>query len=191
MGGPKLWPTSPRRPMPLIRCRRVFPRALLTLLVLTLPACASRSGGAASRRCVPDSVDPSYAPFGPVYTACEVDRAARRQPTSGLSAAERAEMMDAISRPGASGDRCASAEVEFVVNEEGRVITASARVIRSTDPSYAQSVMRGLPYLRFTPATKAGQPVRQVARHAPAVGATLVVVRSGSAPPARVPRPRC
>src|SRR5688572_22740673 len=135
--------------MPLSRSRRVCPLAALALSVLTLPACASRSSGGASRRCVPDKVDPSYARFGTVYTGCEVEQAARPQPITGSSAVERAAISDAMTRRGATGDRCASAEVEFVVNEEGRVITESARVIRTTDQSFAQSVILGLSALRF------------------------------------------
>ena len=177
--------------MPTIRFRRFLSVPALVLLVPALPACAHRSAGESSRRCVPDKVDPSYARFGTVYTACEVEQAARPQPITSTSAVERAAISDAMLQRGASGDRCASAELEFVVNEEGRVIAESARVIRATDQSFAQSVLLGLPALRFTPATKGGQPVRQVARLNRAVGATVVVVRSGSPVPTRASRPRC
>jgi len=179
--------------MPAISCRR-----LLTPLLLLLAAqgCAHRTAGEARHRCLPAVVDPSYARFGAVYTACDVDRPATPEPIRGPSAEDRAEAVSSVPARGTSG-QCRSAIVEFVVDEEGRAITESARVVRATDAAYGESVIRSLTELRFKPATKGGLPVRQVTQFGRASGTTVVVVRGGpggSMPtaPVRAPRaPRC
>lgn len=176
--------------MPTFRVRHFLQLHALVLLVLALAACAHRPAGESSRRCVPDKVDPSYARFGTVYTACEVDRPARALPPPPPNAVERVEVMSASTARQTLGTRCASAEVELVVDEEGRVIAESARVIRSTDVAYGESVLRTISAQRFTPAMKDSLPVRQVTRLGRGAGAR-VVVRSSGVPPTTSRPPRC
>ena len=165
---------------------------LLPLRLIALSACAHRTPGEQTRRCVPATVDPRYARFGIVYTACEVEKAATPLRQSGATATERVDAIATMSsRSRSPSSSCSSAEVEFVVDEEGRVITESARVIRSTDAAYGESVLRALPALRFTPARKEGRPVRQLMRHGRAIGTTVVAVRGGGAPVRTARPPRC
>ncbi len=52
--------------------------------------------------------------------------------------------------------------MQFVVNTDGRVDSASARAIRSSHELFTQAVRAILPDLRFVPATIGHQPVRQL-----------------------------
>jgi TonB family protein len=49
----------------------------------------------------------------------------------------------------------------FVVSAEGRVEPRSVQRLRATDPAFAREVEAVLPRWRFTPARRAGRPVRQ------------------------------
>lgn len=52
--------------------------------------------------------------------------------------------------------------VQFVVDTDGRVDSASVRVLKSTNTSFADAIRAALPRMRFTPAEVGGHAVRQV-----------------------------
>jgi TonB family protein len=52
--------------------------------------------------------------------------------------------------------------IRFVVDSSGRADAASIEVIRSTHPSFTQSVRQAVPLMMFTPATVGGHHVRQL-----------------------------
>ena len=51
---------------------------------------------------------------------------------------------------------------QFVVDTTGRVLPETFKVLKSTHDLFTQAVMNALPGMRFTPATIAGVPVRQL-----------------------------
>ena len=51
---------------------------------------------------------------------------------------------------------------EFVVNAEGRVEPGTLGIISSTHPLFADAVRRAVAVAIFTPALRAGKPVRQL-----------------------------
>lgn len=171
--------------------RALAPTALLAIALLA--ACgASRTAGsssavaqagepAASQRCVPANVDPSFAAFGTVLRNCDVDRPARVTVQPRFDYTE-VTAMTASRRP---VTQCHSAVLEFVVDESGNPIVASARVVRSTSAEVASAVKRMLPGLRYEPALKDGRPVRQLATFG---HGTAMVVRAGPGAPGRPPR---
>ena len=49
--------------------------------------------------------------------------------------------------------------VEMIVDEEGRVVDGSARVLETSHPAFAEATLRAVERFRFTPARMAGMPV--------------------------------
>lgn len=142
------------------------------LLPLLATGCASSGGGKpvahaartdadARAACVPalgDSTLAEFAAYAPFYRACEVDRPARMvPPPPGAARVDAAESMGR--RPQTS---CQSVKFQVIVDEQGRPIPATARVVHSTSMAFAQSALRDLPTMRYEPARKDGRPVRQV-----------------------------
>lgn len=144
-------------------------------------AIAQAGEPSAARRCAPATVDSSFAAYGVVHRNCDVDRPARLTAQPRFDRTE-VTAMTAARRP---QTQCHSAVVEFVVDETGHPIVASARVVRSTGIEAAKAVMRMVPGLRYEPALKDGSPVRQLATHG---YGTAMVVRSGTGAPGRPPR---
>ena len=54
--------------------------------------------------------------------------------------------------------------VQFVVDESGRVVATSIRVLRSDDPRLTETVKTSVLEMRFEPAEIAGKPVKQLVR---------------------------
>lgn len=172
---------GPRRLPPPTAC------AVKTTLAIVLAAalaagCASSGSSNASRdpnapkrgsrnsATCPARIDSMFLTHGTVYRACDVDTPAHQQPTS--------------VRPDIQptrNDRCMSAEFEFVVGTDGIPEGDVVRLVSSNNSSFADAVRRIIPALRFTPAIKDGQPVRQLARYASMV---TISISSGGAMPA-------
>lgn len=85
----------------------------------------------------------------------------------------------------ASPGGCASASLEFVVDTLGRADPATARIVRSNNPLFAESVMRTVSQLRFDPATRDGAKVQQIVSHGMASSSVVIRVPAGSPPPPR------
>jgi hypothetical protein len=82
---------------------------------------------------------------------------------------------------------CTSAELEYVVDENGLIEPGSAHVLRSTDPQFADAVINVLPAWHYQPAMKDGKPVRQITRYKATVQTVTVAVPAGSGPPRSLP----
>jgi TonB family protein len=67
---------------------------------------------------------------------------------------------DELRRVGLSGETL----LEYVIDREGRVAPGSIRVIRTSHPAFAQSVIESLNRARFKPAQRAGRSVAVVVR---------------------------
>jgi hypothetical protein len=78
--------------------------------------------------------------------------------------------------------------VEFVVDENGVPVASPVRLVRSTSSEISQALLRGVPDLRFAPALKDGEPVRQLVRF----GMGIMITRNRASPatmsPAGLPR---
>lgn len=97
------------------------------------------------------SVDSVQLAGGPVFQACDVDKAARRK---GRRLTPRYEM--------SMGQSCVMAVIQFVVETDGSVNPKTSRVINTNDDMFAGRVVRDLRLARYEPAEKGGAPVRQV-----------------------------
>lgn len=160
---------------------------ILLLTTVGALACASAGGGAAGRKsaCGLRPSDSSFAAAGPVYRDCAVDTKAQA-----VNPSARIDF-----QPARGGTNCYSAEVEFVVNATGFPETNTARVVRANDQSFGEAVLAAVRTLRYQPAIKNGQPVRQIVSERRMAQTAVVAVRAGSAmptrPPANAPRPNC
>lgn len=85
---------------------------------------------------------------------------------------------------------CASAMLEFVVDTAGRADVATARVVRSNNALFAESVMRTISQVRFAPATRDGVKVQQILVYGLTSSSVVVRVSAGSPPPPRGTMPR-
>lgn len=147
--------------------------------VLLATACASAGGPAGVRgrasRCPLEAKDSVFLAGGPVYRDCAVDRKA-----------EAIVDVHPDFRPDPM-ERCYSAEIEFVVNENGRPLAETARLVHTTDRRFADAVAATIPRMKFRPAQLGGSPVRQIVDFKSAMQSVVVAVPAGSAPPTQPP----
>lgn len=87
----------------------------------------------------------------PAYDSYEVDKAVTA--ISGVAPAYPAAMRTA----GIEGD----VKAEFVVNENGRAVRSTLRIVSSSNEQFSEAVRRSLPNMRFAPAQLRGRPVAQ------------------------------
>jgi TonB family protein len=99
-------------------------------------------------------------PFGPparlgdsVFTMLQVDRMVERY--EGTVAPAYPPRLSALGKEG-------RVDATFVVDAAGLVEMSSVEVLASDDPEFSESVRAALAEMRFRPATRAGQPVRQL-----------------------------
>ena len=152
-------------------------------IVGVIAACAGTSSRS-NRPCPLAPGDTLYLGRGPVYRACAVDRQARS-----IDHSARPDFQPSTPPPG--GQACYRAELEFVVDSTGVPEAETARVVRTNNPTYAQSVMRVLPRWRYEPARLKGVPVRQIVEETAGLGAVLVAVRAGDTPRPPLRPPNC
>lgn len=131
--------------------------------------------------CALRAQDSVYAASGIVYRDCAVD--------------VRARLLTRISpdyRPAGVG--CVSAAIEFVVGTDGVPDARTARIVRSNDAVYAESVMQTIPRVRYEPARRDGANVQQIVLYPAMISSQVIRVSAGGPPPSRgtLPRPqRC
>ena len=151
--------------------------AIGAVCIAVVTACASGGGappavGASGRSCSVDKVDSTFAALGQVYRDCDVDRMATR-----IATGAHPDLAGVTARP------CMSADVEFVVDENGRVISAPVVVVRATSTEFGDAIAATVGSWRYQPAEKDGHPVRQIVKDHEMVQTRTVVVRQGSSPP--------
>ena len=88
---------------------------------------------------------------------------------------------------------CFAVELEYVVDEQGRVEAETARIVRTNNQAYAESYISVLPQLKYEPALLNGVAVRQIVEDKRGMQVRVVVVPEGQRPslPSRPPRPTC
>lgn len=157
---------------------------LAALLVPLVPlASAHAQSAVAAGDCAPVAIDSARFGTAPVYAACEVQSPAKLKRKS----EPKVEFSEGL--------RCLIAELEFVVDETGTPVTATALVLNATTSSYGLAVLQQLSQWRYAPAERAGVPVRQLvigrlvmkdARRVP-----IVVRMPGEPTPNPAPQPPC
>ena len=176
----------------LVRC------AALLSLAAGLAACTSSAnraetaaGDASAARCALRPRDSTFALLGPVFRDCQVQTKALF-----LTTDIRPDFRPTTTNP--KSGRCYSAELEYVVNEQGAVETKTARVVRTIDQALADAMISILPQWKFEPAKLNGVAVRQIVSDTYSIESQVVVVPAGTRPPrssgsARPPRstPKC
>jgi hypothetical protein len=148
--------------------------------------CATARQPGARESCALRSRDSTYAAGRPVYRDCAVDRPARFTNTN---------VLPDWRPPTSSSNSCYSVEMEFVVDEAGRVERETATVVQASDRSFANAWMTTLGEWKFEPAVRGGVRVRQIVTMKRS--AQTAVVRSSSPvgtgrPPSTTERlPKC
>src|SRR4029079_1707001 len=88
-----------------------------------------------------------------VFTMLEVDRVVERSEFS--AAPVYPPRLSALGKEG-------HVQATFIVDETGAVDMASVHVLESDDPEFSESVRTALGEMRFRPATRRGEAVRQL-----------------------------
>ena len=151
---------------------RVVALPVCAALVTLTAACGGAAATGGSRACALRSSDSVFTRSGPVYRDCAVDR-----PVQLRTRDVRPDFMPP------SREGCYSAVIEFVVDTMGLVELSTARIARTNDATFAQSLMAVLPRYRYDPARVGGRPVRQIATVEQAIATRRVVVAAGASPP--------
>lgn len=148
--------------------------AAASLLMIAFAGCSNRAVRSAS--CDVLARDSVFAATGPVYHECAVDTKAKL-----VTPGPRPEF-----QPPAR-TTCYSAEIQFVVNQTGRVEEQTARVLHTNDQRFADAVLATLSAWKYEPAMLGGAPVRQIVETKQKIGEVVVRVPAGSVPrpPAR------
>jgi len=159
--------------------------SIVVLLACLAGACASHNvatttaagGSAGGSGCQLSARDSAFVASEPVYRDCAVDKKAnltnpdvRPDPSAFTSAG----------RP--SGSKCYAVELEFVVNTHGAPEVGTARIVRTTDQSFADAWIKTLSSWKYEPALRGGKPVRQIVDEHRSAATETVVVPRGSTP---------
>lgn len=155
---------------------------VLAGMAMIAAACASAGGKSAQRKeCELSDRDSVFAVGGPVYRDCAVDRAARLLATN----------RHPDFRPsGVPHTTCYSADLEFVVDSTGKPETRMARIVRTNDQGYAESVLVTLTSWTYDPALRDHRPVRQIVTSHQTMATMVVVVPAGAPLPSGPPTQR-
>lgn len=157
---------------------------LLIALAVIGGACTTASSGISTHQqgCALEPGDTLYLRDGPVYRECAVEQRATAVDRSAHPEFNR-------SSPPPGGQACYTAEVEFVVDEQGAPEVETATVLRTNNREYAQAVVTAIARWRYSPALLHGSPVRQIVREQQKMTVAVVAVRAGDVPrpPARAP----
>jgi len=162
------------------RTDRFLSTTLLLFGVAAIPlasACAHASGASAARdECLLGEEDSVYLGGGPVFRDCNVDQEAR------LTTPNPPIDFRPSTTPRSGGRACYLVELQFVVNVAGVPEKETAKIVRTTEPAFAEAVLASLPSWRYRPAEKEGIPVRQIVRERRAIALAVVAVGSGQSP---------
>lgn len=155
----------------------LIPAAALATACASSPARTADAGA-----CELTAADSAFLAGGPLYRDCGVDRPAEMVRGS----------VD-FSPPGnPRRDECFNAEVEFIVDRDGRPEHGTVRLVRTSHPPFADAVVSSVPGWSYTPAQRNGATVRQVVRERRVLAVrvvTTVTTTSGGAGAGRPPRP--
>ena len=161
-----------------------IPRITILAIAAAIVAACASAPRAANRgaSCPLTQLDSAYLARGPVYRECAVDIKARKIP-------DRSRVDFTPPRAGATS--CYAVEVELVVDSLGKPETETARVVRSTDRTFADAVMQTVRDWRYEAAMLDHRPVRQIVLEKQT--SQIMVVAAGGRPPTggMAPRANC
>lgn len=153
-------------------------RSLLVALLLPLAAPQAQSS-ATSQECAPVVADTARFGSAPVFAPCEVQTPAKLK----RAIKPMVEFPNRVS--------CLIAELEFVVDETGAPIRATAVVLNATTAAYGEAVLTRVGQWRYAPAMRDGRPVRTLVVGRLAMQdesrVAFVVGRPGEPAPSRAP----
>ena len=140
-------------------------------------------GVSTTKPCDRSDQDSSSHAHLPLYRACAVDVRAKPR-RNGI----RPDFQPTVRDRG-----CYSVVVEMVVDTAGGAEPGSARVLRTNDTKFAQSVLFTIPTYRFEPARIGDAPVRQIYELRTALMTRMVRTSEGGGPQRPMPgsRPPC
>jgi hypothetical protein len=138
-------------------------RVPLIAIVATVVAGVSAGSAGAQARCELLAADTLYLRDGPVYRDCAVDRRASLV-NRGIGPDLNFFLGSLSPTEVPVRGLCFRIEFTFVVDTTGAPEDGTARVVRSSDPRWTDTVLRWLPMWIYRPALKGGVPVRQVVR---------------------------
>jgi hypothetical protein len=125
------------------------------------------------------SSDSAFVAGHPVYRECAVDVPARN-----LSRGE-----GPFTRPsGPRADGCHFVELAFVVDTTGKPEVGRARILQSSDRSYADAMLSTLPTWRYEPARIGSALVRQIVTDREMVSVVVQRIDAGTAAPSAMPK---
>ena len=156
---------------------------ILTSVLLLMLFAPSLSAQRSEKKCRNTPID-STNPSAPIYRDCHTDRQAKLRGTPPRLAWEPG--------PGEMRDgACFSAEFLFVIDTAGVPEPESIRAGKSNNAGFAEALLQRIPSLRFVPAQRDGQPVRQLLEYREAAGMRRVVSTSPTSRPPNTRPPNC
>jgi hypothetical protein len=128
-------------------------RSILVVVALAVVMPDIAGGQKKEKQC--DPVPEEFLTAGETFRDCAVDKKARvtRYPKIDYTA---------LPTTGASG--CMMAEIDLVVDETGKVVPGSARLVGTNERRYADLLMTVVYETRYEPAKKDGREVKQLDR---------------------------
>lgn len=162
-------------------------RFILLMIVPFLGLAGGARAQDAASGCTGAPPDSTWLSAGPIYRDCEVDTPAVQE-DEGPRYPNGPFIQLRLGRP------CLHIIMDVVVEPNGRVNRDQVRVVSSDHPVMTEETLKTLRGVRFTPAVKDGQPVRQLARYARSVrldGMAMRIGRVGRPPPSQPPMQNC
>jgi TonB-like protein len=158
-------------------------RSALVVATAVLSALSVRPTPLAGQKsCELARADSVYLEGGPVYRDCAVDRRAKLLGSLPVPNLE-------LVTPPTGTPACWTAEIQFVVDSAGEPELMTVRVLRTSDPSFADAVIATLPQWKYQPAVKDGVAVRQIVRQRRGLSVQRTSARPGDVRPG--PAPLC
>ncbi|MCC6242961.1 MAG: hypothetical protein IT353_08975 [Gemmatimonadaceae bacterium] len=155
----------------------------ITCVLLSLLVAPTLSAQRSEKKCRDTPVD-STNPAAPIYRDCHTDRAAK---PLGTSTRLSWDPSPSEVRLGA----CYSANFEFVVDTTGVPEAESIRAGKSTNAGFARATLERIPSLRYAPAQRDGQPVRQLIEYRERATIGRAVSTSPTSRPPKMSVPNC
>ena len=155
----------------------------ITCVLLSLLVAPTLSAQRSEKKCRDTPID-STNPAAPIYRDCHTDRAAKPRGTAPRMAWEPG--------PGEFRDgACFSATFQFVVDTAGVPEVESIRAGKSNNAGFASAALERIPSLRFVPAERDGQHVRQLIEHRESAALRRTVSAVPMSRPSNTRPPNC
>lgn len=147
-----------------------------------LVLCSATSAHAQkTRKCSGSEPDSSWMLLSPVYRDCDVDKPAKMRGSP--------PRLNYQPSPSGMRDQCWVAAFEFVIDTTGRIEPTTVLALPGNDVDLQEAVMATFDRMKWEPAKKDGQPVRQLHAYRMTAGVVVRAVQVSSGRPGSVPIP--